>query len=194
MLTFDDGLLDNYTKVFPLLLEFGMVATFYVVPGYDKVTRYVNPWSGGWSDFPQPLYSLPFYSMQSQHRQEMSRHGMEIGCHTFNHRKLTQVPSVELRHEIADSKIFLEDELGQPVTTFCYPNGRFDRRVLAQVKEAGYLGACSTLPGYYKTLRHPYLLNRFLVEGHDLFEATLRGRFFHPATLARLVKGKLFPT
>ncbi|CAN0174678.1 unnamed protein product, partial [Phaeothamnion confervicola] len=30
-LSFDDGLLDNYTKVFPMLLEYGMVGTFYCV-------------------------------------------------------------------------------------------------------------------------------------------------------------------
>ena len=190
-LTFDDGLRDNYDKAFPLLCEFGMVATFFVVPGYDRVTRWVNPWTGQWSDQPCRLFTQPFASMNSAHRSELSRHGMEIGCHTYTHRKLTQVPEAELDREIISSKAFLEDELGRSVETFCYPNGRFNRSILVKVREAGYRGACSTLPGYYRPRGNRHLLNRFLVEEPGHFEAVLDGRAFAPVTLCKLLKHKL---
>lgn len=179
-LTFDDGLLDNYVNVFPLLQELGMRATFFVVPGYDRVTRWVHPGTGRWSDVPGPGFSIAFQSMQSQHRQELVRHGMEIGSHTLTHRKLTWLQPEEARREIADSKRFLEDELGRPVSTFCYPNGRFNLRILQEVRRAGYRGACSTIPGYPG---YRFLLQRFLVEDPVYFEAVVRGRAFHPGPL-----------
>jgi peptidoglycan/xylan/chitin deacetylase (PgdA/CDA1 family) len=187
VLTFDDGLLDNYTKVFPLLLEFGMVATFYCVPAYDQTLRWVNPWTGQWSDSMEPGYTQPFRSVNAAQRQEMSRHGMEIGSHTYNHRKLTEVPLGELDHELCDSKARLEDELGKEVSTFCYPNGRFNPQIVARVRRAGYRAACSTIPGYYGWNRSPYLLNRFLIENSDYFEDVLLGRAFAPGPLARML-------
>ena len=186
VLTFDDGLLDNYTRVLPLLVEFGMVGTFYVVPGYDRLTRWVNPWTGRWSDEPRELYSLPYESMKSRHRQEMSRLGMEIGCHTYTHRKLTQVPVAELEREIRGAKAFLEDELGSPVTTFSYPNGRFNQDILGRVRAAGFSAACSTIPGYYRPEGNRFLLNRFLTEDPGFFEAVLLGRAFTPGPLLQL--------
>lgn len=184
-LAFDDGLLDNYENVFPLLLEYGLKATFYVVPGYDGWPRYVDPSRGRWSDVPAAGFTQLFPSMGAQHWRELASYGMEVGSHSLTHRMLTHVPARELRAEIAGSKAWLEDELGQAVETFCYPRGRFAPRVLREVREAGYRGACSTLPGYAGAW--PFVLRRFLVERPGYFEAVLLGRAFHPAGLARLL-------
>jgi len=54
---------------------------------------------------------------------EMSRDGIEFGAHTVSHPILTRLPLEEARKEIIDSKKHIEKELGQEVTTFCYPNG-----------------------------------------------------------------------
>lgn len=190
-LSFDDGLLDNYTKVFPMLLEYGMVGTFYCVPGYDKVTRWVNPWTGGWSDIQRPMFTQPFLSVNAAQRDEMARHGMEIGSHTYTHRKLTEVPKVQLDRELVESKKVLEDQLGRAVTTFCYPNGRFNRDIVARVKAAGYKAACSTLPGYYGGTRNPHLMNRFLVETPGHFEDVLDGKAWSLPTLLAIVGRKV---
>lgn len=185
VLAFDDGLLDNYENVFPLLLDYGMKATFYVVPGYDGWPRYVDPSRGRWSDVPAAAFTQTFLSMGKAQRSELARHGMEIGSHSLTHRMLTHVPIRELRAEVAGSKAWLEDELGRSVETFCYPRGRFGPRVLREVRAAGYRGACSTLPGYAGSC--PFVLRRFLVERPGYFEAVLLGRAFHPAGLARLL-------
>ena len=39
VLTFDDGLIDNYDNAFPILKEFGFKATFFIIAGFDKITR-----------------------------------------------------------------------------------------------------------------------------------------------------------
>lgn len=187
VLTFDDGLLDNYEIVLPLLREYGMVATFFVVPGYDNITRWVNPKTECWSDVPKPGYTVPFQSMQAHHRKEILSHGMEIGCHTQTHRKLTQIPVNEWDEEILESKVQLETELGNPVPNFCYPNGRFNFSLLKFIERVGYQGACSTIPGYYHPRRRRYILPRFLVEDPVYFEQVLLGQAFHPGSLFRLL-------
>ena len=187
-LAFDDGLLDNYTHVFPLLLQYGMRATFYVVPGYDRVTRWVAPQTGRWSDLPAPGFTIPFASMGTDQRRELARHGMEIGSHSLTHRMLTRVPRDELIREVRDSKEVIEQELGTSVKTFCYPRGRFKPVVVRAVRNAGYLGACSTLPGYYRAGLPRYVLPRFLVEDADYFRAVLLGEAFRPGALLQLAR------
>nr|VFJ58860.1 MAG: Polysaccharide deacetylase [Candidatus Kentron sp. FW]VFJ58909.1 MAG: Polysaccharide deacetylase [Candidatus Kentron sp. FW] len=147
-LIFDDGLLDNYENAVPLLNEFQCTATFFVVPGYDRITRWVNPKTARWSDVVMEGYTIPFKNMGAHHRRELLNMKMEIGSHSLTHRRLTRLDPREYRHEIIRSKQVLEDELGTSIKTFCYPNGKFNRGIVRIVREAGYIGACSTIPGY----------------------------------------------
>ena len=77
---------------------------------------------------------------------QMSRAGIEIGSHTVTHPILPNVDDDQLRDELVNSKIRLESELGYPVTLFCYPNGSYDERVEAAVRDAGYNVAVTTVP------------------------------------------------
>lgn len=65
-------------------------------------------------------------------------HAFEIGAHTMTHPRLTEVSSEVARQEIVDSKKFLEDVLGSPVSSFCYPGGAFIGAHKAMVKDAGF--------------------------------------------------------
>lgn len=62
----------------------------------------------------------------------------EIGAHTITHPVLTDIPLADARQEIEDSKKWLEDVLGQAVTSFCYPRGAHNQQLLTLVKAAGY--------------------------------------------------------
>lgn len=73
--------------------------------------------------------------------------GHEIGSHSRSHEILPQLDDAQLSIEILDSKQQLEDGLGAPVRSFCFPNGDYDARALALVEQAGYEAALSTLPG-----------------------------------------------
>lgn len=65
----------------------------------------------------------------------------EIGGHTLNHVRLTKIAPDEAWREIADGKKSMEDTLGHQVISFCYPGGKFNRRIARQVAEAGFLAA-----------------------------------------------------
>ncbi|MGH8476791.1 MAG: polysaccharide deacetylase family protein [Methylococcales bacterium] len=174
VLTFDDGLLDNFENAAPILDEFGYQATFFVIPGFDDVVRWVNPKTCAWSESKAPDFSIPFPSMQKHHRRQLLESGMEIGCHTMNHPKLNKIPKQRLNIEIADSKTLLEDQLGSPIATFCYPKGRYNGKIVERVRNAGYSGACTTMPGYYGSATPKFECGRFLVEDPRLFNKILR--------------------
>jgi peptidoglycan/xylan/chitin deacetylase (PgdA/CDA1 family) len=75
---------------------------------------------------------------------ELASGGFEIGAHGVSHRTLRGLPPEELEHEVRASKSTLEQTLGREVGMFCYPRGRYDRRVRARVRTAGYRGARTT--------------------------------------------------
>ncbi len=173
VLSFDDGLLDNFENAAPILNDFGYRATFFVIPGFDHIIRWVNPKTRAWSESRNAGFTLPFPGMQNHHRRQLLDSGMEIGCHTMNHPKLTEVHAHQLRVEITDSKALLEDQLGSPVTTFCYPKGRYNKNVLDHLRNAGYSGACTTMPAYYDRATPKYECGRFLIENPVLFNKIL---------------------
>jgi peptidoglycan/xylan/chitin deacetylase (PgdA/CDA1 family) len=92
--------------------------------------------------------------------------GWEIDSHTLTHRDLTTLPDEELRGELRDSRARITRLLKQPASFFCYPSGRYDARVEKAVREAGYLAATTTAPGYALPTADPYALARVRVEGH----------------------------
>lgn len=63
-----------------------------------------------------------------------------MAWHTWSHADLTQLSDDEIRHEL-DAPDWI------PRTTFAYPYGNFDNRVIELVKEAGYQSAYSTTQG-----------------------------------------------
>lgn len=65
----------------------------------------------------------------------------EIGGHTLRHLRLTTLPLAEARDEIRGGKHWLEDLLGSPVRSFCYPGGAYRRSHVREVRRAGYWGA-----------------------------------------------------
>lgn len=93
---------------------------------------------------------------------EMSQNNLvEIGSHTSNHYRLNdQLPENILEHEITSSKYQLQEELGQPIDLFCYPNGDTCRQAEHLVQK-NYKAAVTTEKGI-NTSNHlqPHRLKR----------------------------------
>jgi peptidoglycan/xylan/chitin deacetylase (PgdA/CDA1 family) len=69
---------------------------------------------------------------------EMDRAGISFGAHTERHPILTLEDEETGYREIAESKSRLEEQLGQQVRHFAYPNGVYDERVKKMVARAGF--------------------------------------------------------
>jgi peptidoglycan/xylan/chitin deacetylase (PgdA/CDA1 family) len=115
-LTFDDGFLDHYTVVFPMLQRYGLTGTFFIPTG---------------------LVGRP-NGVDRRMIREMSDYGMTIGGHSVTHCHLPDCTASQLRRELTDSKIYLEDLTGRECAEFAYPYGHYNELVKLQAKEAGY--------------------------------------------------------
>jgi peptidoglycan/xylan/chitin deacetylase (PgdA/CDA1 family) len=123
-----------------------------------------------------------FAFMSWEQAREMIAGGVAIGSHTVGHYCLASLGDAELRRELATSKERIEQETGRPCTAFAYPDGSphsFGERDKRQLRELGFHGAFSQLPGYNAPGRDAFELRRFNVPGGaaDLstFVATISG-------------------
>jgi peptidoglycan/xylan/chitin deacetylase (PgdA/CDA1 family) len=92
--------------------------------------------------------------------------GWEIDAHSITHPDLTTVGDAQLTHEVAGSRAAIRRLFHVPVDFFCYPAGRYDARVVAAVRRAGFLGATTTNHGLAKP-GEPYTLGRVRISGSD---------------------------
>lgn len=143
ILTFDDGYEDFYTTALPILIRHDFKAVSYVVSGFI-----------GW----------PGYMSAAQVR-EADRADIEIGSHTVDHADLTRQSYAGLRYEVTASKRALEELLGHPVLSFCYPSGMFSPTVVSAVQEAGYSDATTTKYGFWRSLDGRFVWGRLRVSG-----------------------------
>jgi peptidoglycan/xylan/chitin deacetylase (PgdA/CDA1 family) len=90
----------------------------------------------------------------------------EVDAHSLTHPDLTTVSAAQLVHEVAGSRAEIRHLFHVPVDFFCYPAGRYDASVIAEVRRAGFLGATTTNNG----LARPadlYTLDRIRVDRGD---------------------------
>lgn len=92
--------------------------------------------------------------------------GWEIGSHTITHPDLTTLSASQLEEEVAGSKEQISKKFGVPIEFFCYPAGKYNESVIAAAKDAGYLGATTTLEGV-ATPDKPFELKRLRIDGDD---------------------------
>ncbi len=95
---------------------------------------------------------------------------IEIGGHTVNHPNLALLSATAQRNEIEGSKIYLENILGRPVTSFAYPFGGtsdYTAETVAAVRNAGFDCACSNFQGTVWGHTDRFQLPRLYVENWD---------------------------
>jgi peptidoglycan/xylan/chitin deacetylase (PgdA/CDA1 family) len=127
-ITFDDGYQDNYRYAMPILQEFGFLATIFCLSG--KI--------GGISDWTEDPIWKGHPLLDAPQMRELSLLGLEIGSHTRTHVDLSRLSSTDARDEIVHSKSDLEELLGVPVRSFCYPFGAYREETPTLVRSAGY--------------------------------------------------------
>jgi len=124
VITFDDGLIDNYTNALPILKEFGLTAYFFILVGKIGTSGYMS-----WGQIKELLGA-----------------GMVVGSHGMTHRILTVLSGKELDYELRESKKILEDNLGCAVDYFSVPRGFCNKRILEKAKELGYKAIFTSNP------------------------------------------------
>ena len=102
ILSFDDGLLNNYEYAAPLLEQYGFTGWFFVSSGLADGTEY----------------------MTYAHMRDLIQRNHVIGCHTYTHHRMSEDDTEEiLNYEITEARRKLEKEMGKPVDVFCWCGG-----------------------------------------------------------------------
>ena len=134
-LTFDDGFANFGEAAAPVLSEYGIPATIFVVT--DHVGR-DNRWGG--QDSPG-IPSLPLLGWDALARLRES--GVALAAHTRTHSRLPGLDPDRLETEIGGAAHDMEHHLGSRPEGFAYPYGELDP-ASARVVERTYAWACTT--------------------------------------------------
>lgn len=133
-LTFDDGFENFYSEAFPVLAEFRLSATVFLVTGSVGD-------AAGWARQPSAYRDRELLSWSRI--EELGRAGVRFGAHSMTHPDLTKLPFAEARREITESKKRIEDRIGAEVEAFAYPYGAESAELRKVVAEHFAVG-CST--------------------------------------------------
>ncbi len=139
ILTFDDGYLDNYTNLLPLMQQYGYRGVLYLLgdPAIDH-----NEWDLR-EDATEPRSPL----MSEAQQRAFVAAGWEIGAHTLHHPRLPELPPAEAAAEMAQSKTALEERLGTEIVSLAYPYGLLSPEIKRQAQAAGFRYAVATDTG-----------------------------------------------
>jgi peptidoglycan/xylan/chitin deacetylase (PgdA/CDA1 family) len=116
VLTFDDGKADALDVVLPELRKRGMRATFFIVTGFVGKPGYLT-WEGV---------------------RALADAGMEIGSHTVDHARLTELTPEQVRQELTQSRRELEERLNRRIEFLAYPFNAVRPEIERAAGEAGY--------------------------------------------------------
>ncbi len=112
--TFDDGLLDGYTDIFPHLKELGLKGTFVI-------------WAKCIENDTMPFPEKP--RMTWAQMREMQADGQEIGCHSWSHPNFTRISYAEIRRELEMNDSAIYRHLGIHPRSFAYPGNAYDNEI-----------------------------------------------------------------
>ncbi|HSF51274.1 MAG TPA: polysaccharide deacetylase family protein [Nitrososphaeraceae archaeon] len=125
IITFDDGMLSQYTYAKPILDKYNFKATFYIIcNNVDKENRM------NWNNI-----------------HILEEEGHEIGSHSMNHKKLGKLSDEEIKYEIIESKRCLQEN-GFDVISFSFPynDGDNNKKILKIVADNYYIARTASKP------------------------------------------------
>lgn len=157
VITFDDGCETDLLTAAPLLRQFGFNGTFYVTVGFLGRRGYLS----------------------RGQLKELADLGFEVGSHSLTHPYLTDLSDEQLFYELSGSKHELEQITGRPIQHVSCPGGRWDQRVVAKARQAGYRSVSTSRAAAVTARTTPFALGRVAVmRGTSLgkFQALSKGQ------------------
>lgn len=142
--TFDDGLAEHYTIVFPELEKRGFKGTFWVCGYYTG--------QGMKAKVPR---------MSWEQLKEMASKGHEISNHSWSHKKMSRLPLARIKNEIEKNDSAILANIGIMPVTYCYPYNykpdtifqiASENRVATRVKQFSIGGSKSSPQRFSKWL------------------------------------------
>jgi len=146
--SFDDGYQDFVTDALPILKQYRIPATVFLLGGEPSRSELGN-------DHPLlvkndvPVLADPLIS---------------IGSHTQTHKKLTKISPEEALYEMHESRAILKDMFGAEPQYLSYPKGSYNLGVMQGTKAAGYTGAVTVVEHGVRKGDSVYALPRIQID------------------------------
>lgn len=111
--TFDDGLQEHYTRVFPKFKELGLKGSFCIIGSKVGKDQKGTP------------------CMTWEQLREMAEAGQEITSHGFKHQSMEKLSGEALRYEVQHNDTLIYNKVGVFPRTYFYPGNRKTEEGLA---------------------------------------------------------------
>lgn len=130
-ITFDDGYLALKDFALPLLRDYSVPASVFIVTAFVGKK---NLWdvNVGWRKFEHLAWS---------DIETAASYGTKFYSHTVTHRDLTRLSDGELREELENSRVTIQRRLAQKVPYLSYPFGIYNASVARAARDCGYEAA-----------------------------------------------------
>lgn len=175
VVTFDDGYADFSTNALPILKRYNFVATLYIPTAFVGST---SSWLWREKEHTHPMLTW-------EQIREINMQGIECGGHSHTHPQLDLLPLSAARREIMQNKELLEQNLGQKISSFCYPHGYHSLALQRIVKEVGYSSACGVKYEMSLETTNPFSLGRLFVSADTDLHALTTLLTSSPASMAK---------
>ena len=171
VLTFDDGYLNFYLNVWPVLAELAVPATVFVTTAYlDSPAPF--PFDDWGRRHQERLSAVAWKPLTWAQCQEMAASGLvEIGSHTHTHRNFRGRPDA-FAEDLTTSLRLLEQQLGPGRRTFSFPFGSVRRgfagpELAEAARSCGVTCSLTTEIGLVDPRTSPFTWGRLEVAAHD---------------------------
>jgi peptidoglycan/xylan/chitin deacetylase (PgdA/CDA1 family) len=166
ILSFDDGYLNNYVYVFPLLKKYGFNAVFSIIGNStDKFTQKKDinlEYSYATWDQIKEMAESGIIEIQNHSYNLHSMNGHRVGCSKINGEPLNNY-EMDLYQDIGNFQTYLYQKTGKTPSTFSYPFGYISKESVDILKKIGFKASFSSNGGINKITKNPdclFLLKR----------------------------------
>jgi peptidoglycan/xylan/chitin deacetylase (PgdA/CDA1 family) len=148
-LTFDDGFLECYTQMLPVLEKYKVKASFFINP--MSIENHDNEFSESFIKNNLRV-SLSKKFMNWDMVREIQSLGHVIGSHTISHANMRGLSSPQLQNEVLGAKKIIEKATGVSCDFFAFPFGNsdyFDQKAIDEVNSVYKYAFTSSLYSKY---------------------------------------------
>lgn len=166
IITFDDGYLSNYTYAYPILKQYNMKATIFIIGWsvgrqFDKdsetpITEHFT-WDQAREMYKSGLIEIQSHTYDLHNNSDGISHGFGVGK---LEKETDQQYSIRLNTDLEMLERSIRQNLGSEVYVFSYPYGNYNEYAEWVIKDRGYRFSVSTIDGISDFKNNTFLIKR----------------------------------
>ena len=173
IISFDDGLRNNYEYAAPILEEFGFRGWFMLPAACINESNIPNQYEIAKKNkivFEKEDYSKQLF-MSWDDVVDLEKRDHTITCHSMNHRRLSdELTNDDINLEVRSAKALMEKKLNHPITAFTWVGGEewsYGQKAYKAMLEENFTEIFCTNSSIITSNSNPNFLERSHVDSND---------------------------